>query len=53
MTDWKEMVTADPEAMVGKPVIAGTRLRVGCRHEIINRPGLKNIGAALCLRTPF
>jgi uncharacterized protein (DUF433 family) len=28
MTDWKEMITADPEVMVGKPVIAGTRLTV-------------------------
>ncbi|HEV7426915.1 MAG TPA: DUF433 domain-containing protein [Thermoanaerobaculia bacterium] len=28
MTDWKEMITAEPEVMVGKPVIAGTRLTV-------------------------
>lgn len=28
MIDWKEMITADPEVMVGKPVIAGTRLTV-------------------------
>jgi uncharacterized protein (DUF433 family) len=28
MTDWKELITADPEVMVGKPVIAGTRLTV-------------------------
>jgi len=28
MTDWKEMITADPEVMLGKPVIAGTRLTV-------------------------
>jgi uncharacterized protein (DUF433 family) len=28
MTDWKEMITADPDVMVGKPVIAGTRLTV-------------------------
>ena len=27
MTNWKEMITADPE-VVGKPVIAGTRLTV-------------------------
>jgi len=26
MTDWKEMITADPDVMVGKPVVAGTRL---------------------------
>jgi uncharacterized protein (DUF433 family) len=28
MTDWKETITADPDVMVGKPVIAGTRLTV-------------------------
>ncbi len=28
MTDWKGMITADPEVMVGKPVIVGTRLTV-------------------------
>jgi uncharacterized protein (DUF433 family) len=28
MTDWRELITADPEVMVGKPVIAGTRLTV-------------------------
>jgi len=28
MMDWKELITADPEVMVGKPVIAGTRLTV-------------------------
>lgn len=28
MTDWKEMITADPEVMAGKPVIAGTRMTV-------------------------
>jgi uncharacterized protein (DUF433 family) len=28
MTDWKELITADPEVMVGKPVIADTRLTV-------------------------
>jgi uncharacterized protein (DUF433 family) len=27
MTDWRE-ITADPDVMVGKPVIAGTRLTV-------------------------
>jgi uncharacterized protein (DUF433 family) len=28
MADWKETITADPGVMVGKPVIAGTRLTV-------------------------
>jgi uncharacterized protein (DUF433 family) len=28
MTDWKELITTDAEVMVGKPVIAGTRLTV-------------------------
>ena len=28
MTDWKETITADPDVMMGKPVIAGTRLTV-------------------------
>ena len=28
MTDWTTVITADPEVMVGKPVIAGTRLTV-------------------------
>lgn len=28
MTDWKELIAADPEIVVGKPVIAGTRLTV-------------------------
>jgi uncharacterized protein (DUF433 family) len=26
MTDWREIITAEPEVMLGKPVIAGTRL---------------------------
>ena len=28
MANWKEMITADPEVMVGKPVLTGTRLTV-------------------------
>ena len=28
MTAWKEMITADPDVMVGKLVIVGTRLTV-------------------------
>ena len=28
MTDRKEMISADPDVMMGKPVIAGTRLTV-------------------------
>lgn len=28
MTDWKEMIAGDPDVMIGKPVIAGTRLTV-------------------------
>ncbi len=28
MTDWKETITSDPDVMMGKPVIAGTRLTV-------------------------
>src|SRR4051812_14927623 len=28
MTDWRELITADPDVMVGKPAIAGTRLTV-------------------------
>jgi uncharacterized protein (DUF433 family) len=28
MTDWTELISANSEVMVGKPVIAGTRLTV-------------------------
>lgn len=28
MSDWREMIISDPEIVVGKPVIAGTRLTV-------------------------
>ena len=34
MTDWKEMITANPEVMVGKPVIAGTRLTVDSSSNV-------------------
>ncbi|MEA2166450.1 MAG: hypothetical protein QOK37_4577 [Thermoanaerobaculia bacterium] len=60
MTDWKEMITADPEVMVGKPVIAGTRLTVefiverladGWTEEelIENYPGLRRDQIQACL----
>ena len=28
MADWRERITTDPQIMMGKPVIAGTRLTV-------------------------
>lgn len=34
--EWKEMITADPKVMVGKPVIRGTRLTA---EFIIELPG--------------
>ena len=60
MTNWKEMITADPEVMVGKPVIAGTRLTVefiverladGWTEEelLTNYPGLKREQIHACL----
>ena len=57
MTNWKGMITADPEVMVGKPVIAGTRLTVEFiveRHwteeELLeNYPGLKREQIHACL----
>ena len=60
MTDWKEIITADPEVMVGKPVIAGTRLTVefiverladGWSEEslIENYPGLTKMQIHACL----
>ena len=60
MTDWKEMITAEPEAMVGKPVVAGTRLTVefivdrladGWTEEelVQNYPGLTREQIHACL----
>lgn len=28
MTDWKEHITVDPDILVGKPIIKGTRISV-------------------------
>jgi len=28
MTDWRQLITADPEVLSGKPVVRGTRLAV-------------------------
>jgi uncharacterized protein (DUF433 family) len=33
--DWKEHITADPEVLTGKPIIAGTRLSVEFILELI------------------
>ena len=33
--EWKEMITADPKVMVGKPVIRGTRLTVEFIIELL------------------
>ncbi len=60
MTDWKEMITADPEVMFGKPVISGTRPTVefiverladGWTEEELlqNYPGLKREQIHACL----
>jgi uncharacterized protein (DUF433 family) len=60
MTDWKETITADPEVMMGKPVIAGTRLTVefiverladGWTEEelVENYPGLTPAQIHACL----
>jgi uncharacterized protein (DUF433 family) len=60
MTDWKEMITADHEVMVGKPIIAGTRLTVefiverladGCTEDELlqNYPGLTRKQIHACL----
>jgi uncharacterized protein (DUF433 family) len=60
MTDWKKMITEVPEVMVGKPVIAGTRLSVefiverledGWTEEelIENYPGLRREQIHACL----
>jgi uncharacterized protein (DUF433 family) len=60
MTHWKELITADPEVMVGKPVIAGTRLTVefiveriddGWTEEELlqNYPGLSREQVHACL----
>jgi uncharacterized protein (DUF433 family) len=60
MTNWKEMISADPAVMVGKPVIAGTRLTVefiverladGWTEEelLANYPGLKREQILACV----
>jgi uncharacterized protein (DUF433 family) len=60
MTDWRELITADAEVMVGKPVIAGTRLTVefiverladGWTEEelVQNYPGLTREQIRACL----
>lgn len=60
MTNWKEMITADPAVMVGKPVIAGTRLTVEfiverladgwTKEELLaNYPGLKREQIHTCV----
>jgi uncharacterized protein (DUF433 family) len=60
MTDWKELIAAYPEVVVGKPVIAGTRLSVefvverladGWTEEelIENYPGLRREQIHACL----
>jgi uncharacterized protein (DUF433 family) len=60
MADWRELITADPEVMVGKPVIRGTRLSVefiverledGWTEEELleNYPGLRREQIQACL----
>ena len=59
--DWKERIVIDPEILVGKPVIKGTRLAVEFvvdllaqgwqESEIIrNYPGLTRDDIAACLK---
>jgi len=35
MADWRERITVDPEVLVGKPVVRGTRLAVEFVLELI------------------
>ena len=39
--DWKEYITADPEVLVGKPIIAGTRLSVEFVLDLISEGWLE------------
>ena len=63
MTDWKKLISADANVMLGKPVIAGTRLTVEfiverladgwTEDELIqNYPGLTQQQIHACLAYP-
>ena len=63
MTDWKKLISADASVMLGKPVIAGTRLTVefiverladGWTEEelVQNYPGLTREQIHACLAYP-
>jgi uncharacterized protein (DUF433 family) len=59
--DWEDRITADPNVLVGKPVVRGTRLAVEFIIELLangwseaqildNYPGLAHDDIVACLR---
>lgn len=64
MNDWKNRITVDPDVMVGKPVITGTRIPVelivrllgqGISEEVLlaEYPRLKSEDIRAALSYPF
>jgi uncharacterized protein (DUF433 family) len=59
--DWQEQIVIDPEVLVGKPVVKGTRLAVEFIIDLLaqrwseadileNYPGVSHAGIQACLK---